>query len=147
MVICEIPEGSRRDFTNRNRDYGLIRIMPCRNPSHGMSSGTWPHLGSALSSDRCMISCLPTRGKVFSEESLLFCSLVSFFRFKVGVMRMSHNRMQTCGGFSSQGKKAARKNPFVGHINRRIQSQAHMMVINQYKHNLFIWTVCILCNS
>ena len=33
----------------------------CRNPSHGMRSGTWRHLGSAFSSDQCTISCPQTQ--------------------------------------------------------------------------------------
>ncbi|KAK3744150.1 hypothetical protein RRG08_064177 [Elysia crispata] len=36
-------------------------IMPCRNPSHGMRSGTWRHFGSAFSSDQCTISCPQTQ--------------------------------------------------------------------------------------
>ena len=52
----KIPEGFRKQSSNLNRDNGLIGIMPCRNPSHGMRSGTWRHFGSAFSSDQCTIS-------------------------------------------------------------------------------------------
>ena len=45
MVINEI----RLDEDSR-RHKGLIGIMPCRNRSHGMRSGTWRHFGSAFSS-------------------------------------------------------------------------------------------------
>ena len=57
----KIPEGFRKQFSNLNRDNGLIGKMPCRNPSHGMRSGTWCHFGSAFSSDQCTISCPQTR--------------------------------------------------------------------------------------
>ena len=56
MVINEI----RLDEDSR-RHKGLIGIMPCRNRSHGMRSGTWRHFGSAFSSDQCTISCLQTQ--------------------------------------------------------------------------------------
>ena len=46
-----------RQSSNRNRDNGLIGIMPCRNPSHGMKFPTWSHFGSAFSSDQCTIFC------------------------------------------------------------------------------------------
>ena len=57
----KIPEGFRKQSSNLNRDNGLIGIMPCRNPSHGMRSGTWRHFGSAFSSDQCTISCPQTQ--------------------------------------------------------------------------------------
>ena len=53
--------GFRKQSSNLNRDNGLIGIMPCRNPSHGMRSGTWRHFGSAFSSDQCTISCPQTQ--------------------------------------------------------------------------------------
>ncbi|KAK3778109.1 hypothetical protein RRG08_062805 [Elysia crispata] len=53
----KISEGFRKQSSNLNRDNGLIGIMPCRNPSHGMRSGTWRHFESAFSSDQCTISC------------------------------------------------------------------------------------------
>ena len=53
----KISEGFRKQSSNLNRDSGLIGIMPCRNPSHGMRSGTWRHFGSAFSSDQCTVSC------------------------------------------------------------------------------------------
>ena len=61
MVINEIRlnEDFCRESSNGNRDNGLIGMMPCRNPSHGMTSGTWHHFGSAFSSDQCTISCPP----------------------------------------------------------------------------------------
>ncbi|KAK3796054.1 hypothetical protein RRG08_013359 [Elysia crispata] len=57
----KIPEGFRKQSSNLNRDNGLIGIMPCRNPSQGMRSGTWRHFGSASSSDQCTISCPQTQ--------------------------------------------------------------------------------------
>ena len=48
----KIPKGSRKQYSNLNRDNGLIGIMPCRNPSHGTRSDTWRHFGSAFSSDQ-----------------------------------------------------------------------------------------------
>ena len=57
----KIPEGFRKQSSNLNRDNGLIGIMPCRNPSYGMRSGTWRHFGSAFSSDQCTISCPQTQ--------------------------------------------------------------------------------------
>ena len=53
----KISEGFRRQSSNHNRNNGLTVIMPCRNPSHGMRSGTWRLFRSAFSSDQCMISC------------------------------------------------------------------------------------------
>ena len=47
----KIPEGFRKQSNNLIRDNGLIGIMPCRNPSHGMRSGTWRHFESTFSSD------------------------------------------------------------------------------------------------
>ena len=56
----KIPEGSRRRQSSKpNRDNGLIEIMPCRDPKHGITSGTCCHFGSASSSDQCTISCPP----------------------------------------------------------------------------------------
>ncbi|KAK3773608.1 hypothetical protein RRG08_022317 [Elysia crispata] len=69
MVINEIRinEDSRRlrkQSSNLNRNNGPIGIMPCRNPSHRMRSGTWRHFGSAFSSDQCtIISSLVRWGK------------------------------------------------------------------------------------
>ena len=51
----KIPEGSRRQSSNRSRNNGLIGI----NPSHTMTFGTWRHFGSAFISDQCTISCPP----------------------------------------------------------------------------------------
>ena len=52
----KIPEGFRKQSSNLNKDNGLIGMMPCRNPSHGMRSGTWHYFGSSISSDKCTIS-------------------------------------------------------------------------------------------
>ena len=57
----KIPEGFRKQSSNRNRDNGLIGIMLCRNPSHGMRSGTLCHSVSVFSSHQCTISCLQTQ--------------------------------------------------------------------------------------
>ena len=35
----KFPDGPIRQSSNCNRDNGLIGIMPCRNPSHGMAHG------------------------------------------------------------------------------------------------------------
>ena len=63
----KIPEGSRRQFSNPNRDNALIGVMPCRYLSHGMTSGTWRHFGSASSSDQYTISCPPMQ-TCYNEE-------------------------------------------------------------------------------
>ena len=55
----DVVEASKRQHNNRNRDNGLIGIIPCRNPSHGMTSSTCCHFGSAFSSDQCAISSPP----------------------------------------------------------------------------------------
>ena len=57
----KISEEFRKQSSNLNRDNALTGIMPCRNPSHGMRSGTWRHFGSAFSSDQCTISYLQTQ--------------------------------------------------------------------------------------
>ena len=59
----KIPEGFRKQSSNLNSDNGLNGIMLCRNPSHGMASGTWRHCGSAFSSDQCTISCPHKAGR------------------------------------------------------------------------------------
>ena len=63
MVINEIygsmkiPEGFRKQSSNLNRDNGLIGIMPCRNPSHGMRSGTSDQLSHQISVQSPALKC------------------------------------------------------------------------------------------
>ena len=57
----KIPERIRKQSSTATWTNGLIGIMPCRNPSHGMRYGTWRHFGSAFSSDQCTISCPQTQ--------------------------------------------------------------------------------------
>ena len=53
----KIAEDFRKQSRNRNKVNGLTGIMPCRNPSHRMASGTWCNFGPTFSSDQCTISC------------------------------------------------------------------------------------------
>ena len=64
----KIPEGFRKQSSNHNRDNRLTGIMPCRNLSHGMRSGTWRHFRSAFSSDQCAVSCKRKSGTVGKKE-------------------------------------------------------------------------------
>ena len=65
MVINEIrlSGDSRRvqkAVPQLQQGHGPFEIMPCRNLSHGMTSGIWRTLGSAFSSDQCF-SCPPAQ--------------------------------------------------------------------------------------
>ena len=95
----EIPERFRKQSSNLNRDNGLIGIMPCRNPSYEMRSGTWRHLGSVFSSDQCTISCPQTQiwyggerksqGRQTTEHVLSSCKIA----LSHGRYTWRHNRV------------------------------------------------------
>ena len=67
-AYMKIPEGSRNQCINSNRNNELIGIMPHRNKSHGNTSGTWYHFGSAILSDQCTSSDLQRKFRTVGKE-------------------------------------------------------------------------------